>query len=246
MKNAWVSAGVSKELSELVLDGDINDLFSRQFCDALAAGFSGNKAVLIRSDNHRQPVVVSSGVDECSVRAYEEYFHLLDPMNAVRTANAALRMSDTVPKKRLEGSEFYQDFFKPMDSYHSLSLTRSICQGSTLEIAINRGVGSDDYTTEDKRLLKQLAAQVAARVGVLESACAISEDYKKDKLEKLGALTERELEVFISVSSGQTLNEFCRVNKISVHTGRTLIKTLRAKLEVESQLELAKIARAIS
>lgn len=235
-----------KDLPELILDGNLSDIFSEQFCTKMAAEFSANKAVLIRSTDGQAPTVVSSGVEDNSVRAYEEYFFRLDPMSQVRTSNTALRMSDTIPKKRFNASEFYHDFFKPMDSYHSLSLKRGLGGGDALELAVNRSVGEEDYSSADKKRIKYLAALLAARVSALEAANSISEEYKKDKTERLTTLSERELEVFISISAGNSINDFCRRNSISVHTGRTLVKAIRTKLMVDNQLELAKIARAIS
>lgn len=240
------TASTSKDLRELILDGNLNDIFSAQFCTKMAAEFSANKAVLIRSADGQAPTVVSSGVDDNSVRAYEEYFFKLDPMSQIRTSNTALRMSDTIPKKRFKESEFYHDFFRPMDSYHSLSLKRSLGSGDALELAVNRGVGEADYSSTDKKRIKYFAALLAARVSALEAANSISEEYRKDKTERLATLSERELEVFISISAGNSINDFCQRNNISVHTGRTLVKTIRTKLMVDNQLEMAKIARAIS
>ena len=233
-------------LSELILDGSLSDIFSAQFCTKMATEFSANKAVLIRSADGPAPTVVSSGVDDSSVKAYEEYFFQIDPMNQTRSSNVALRMSDTTPKKRFEASEFYQDFFKPMDSYHSLSLMRGLGGGDSIELAVNRGVGEADYSSADKRRIKYLAALLAARVGVLEAANSISDEYRKDKTERLATLSERELQVFLSISAGNSLNEFCLRNKISVHTGRTILKAVRTKLLVDNQLELTKVARAIA
>ena len=241
-----IGANLSPRLAELISDGSLEDLYSTALCSTLGEDFGGTKAVVIRSHDGNPTAVHSSGVDQSSVAAYEEYFFRLDPMSHCRSSNSVIRMSDTVPRKSFESSEFYNDFFKPMGSYHSLSLMRKIGGKETLELAISREKKSADFQSSDKVLLKSVAAVLTARIGVMEAGIGIEPDYRQDKLDKLQTLSERELEVFLHISAGNSLLEFKQKNQISIHTARTLLKSVRNKLGVGSQLELVKIARVIS
>ncbi len=237
---------ISNKLAELIYDGSLEDLYSTNLCSTLGEDFCGNKAVVIRGHDGSPTAVYSSGVEQINVVAYEEYFFRLDPMNHCRASNSPIRMSDTVPRKSFESSEFYNDFFKPMESYHSLSLMRKIGDKDTLEFAISRDRKSPDFRNSDKWRLKYIAAILTARIGAMEARKNIDSDYREDKLERLMTLSERELEIFLHISAGNSLLDFKEKNQISIHTARTLIKSVRSKLEVESQLELVKIARIIS
>ena len=127
-----------------------------------------------------------------------------------------------------------------------MSLMRKIGDKDTLEFAISRDRKSPDFRNSDKWRLKYIAAILTARIGAMEARKNIDSDYREDKLERLMTLSERELEIFLHISAGNSLLDFKEKNQISIHTARTLIKSVRSKLEVESQLELVKIARIIS
>jgi len=232
-------------LLDLLLDGSCEDLKSVQICSAFGNYFSGNKAVIILSNPDGVAEVFSSGVEDFSVQAYEQHFHKLDPMKSCKFANKVLRIRDVISDKEFYSSEFHNDFFKPMDSLYSLSLSRKLEDDTELEIAINRGKKQHDFDSEEKSDLKKLGAILVARFELMRKAAQISTDYRHHKLELLSTLSARELEVFLHVSSGAALVEFAQKKNVSINTVRSILKSVLTKLEAHSQIELVKIANVV-
>lgn len=232
-----------KSIEEILLDGSMRDILSSELCELLSNHFRANKAVIIKSKPDQSKTFFSSfGVDQSSIDAYAHCFHELDPMRHVGMKSRVSRMSDVVSRDVFDRSKFCNDFFKPMNSYHSLSAFRALDHGCNFEVALNRGVNDDDFDRPEKQELKEIIGKICFRHSMDVSYSAYDQEDRSQLSGIVCKFAPRELEMFVHLSTGKTVSEFSKEYSLSTETSRDLAKSIRSKLGLKSQHQIPYVA----
>lgn len=138
-------------------------------------------------------------------------------------------VSGSVNQNRRRFRQYFKEFLAPNDFYHHLGICfRDSSARFTILLDFHRGQRSSPFSELDLARAKVLAALLHAKPA-----------RKVSGAERYGSLSARELEVAQAVASGLSNKEVGSVLGISVRTVENHLRSIFAKLKINSRSRLA-------
>ncbi len=220
-------------------------------CESLERCLGSSSGVLLPLDPaagiFRHEGAVNVNIDD---RAFADFFtyyaprHPLVEKNLHRTTvNQSLRLTDYVPRSRLEHTEWGRDFQPRAGIFHELSVNLGFEGIPVAAMAIHRSRQAGDFTRRDVAVLDVMIPHLAAllhSITVVESTC-LSLDGLRSRFAGFG-LSERERDVAALVAGGLSNRHVARRLFISELTVKDHLKRIFRKLDIERRSQLAIIA----
>jgi DNA-binding CsgD family transcriptional regulator len=118
----------------------------------------------------------SYGVETSGLKAYEEYYYAVNPLNAVISnvpVGVAVAEHKLLPRSEIERSEFYNDWSRPSDLDGSIALVLARNCRYEANLGIVRGVGSELFSDEEVAFVQRLAPHLRRAVGLNQRLAAL-------------------------------------------------------------------------
>jgi DNA-binding CsgD family transcriptional regulator/PAS domain-containing protein len=142
------------------------------------------------------------GYDPVFALAYREHFHQLDyyqPHYAAAPVGVLLEADQCVSRAQRLKSEYFNDYERPQDKVHNIGGVLARDGNETIQFGFHRGMGSEDYTARDRRLLQTLLPHLVRAIkirGMLTTA-----EYKQELA--LGCLDQLRIGVLLLDGCGR-------------------------------------------
>ncbi|MDA8363297.1 MAG: helix-turn-helix transcriptional regulator [Gammaproteobacteria bacterium] len=220
-------------------------------CGSLERCISSSSGVLLPLDpaagTFRREGAVNVHVDD---RAFADFFtyyaprHPLVEKNLHRTTvNQSLRLTDYVPRSKLDRTEWGRDFQPRAGIFHELSVNLGFDGIPVAGMAVHRSREAGDFTKRDVAVLDVMVPHLSAllhSMTVMESA-QLSLDSLRSRFTGFG-LSKREWDVAALVAGGLSNRHVARRLFISELTVKDHLKKIFRKLDIERRSQLAVLA----
>ncbi len=170
---------------------------------------------------------VSFNMNLDNLRRYEDWYQFRDPMTfQLRARRRATLVDEVIPRRKLERTEFYNDFLARDGLHHGINMFVFDGERDLGDLRIWRASGRPEFGERDTGLLDALEPYL--RRALRRSA-------------QCHGLTAREYDVAALVARGCTDRDIARVLGIGFGTVRTHLNRAMAKCGCANRAELAAV-----
>lgn len=174
---------------------------------------------------YENPVVINQSTE--NIQRYAAWFQYRDPVTPrMRRVGRASIVADVISPRRLERTEFYNDFLRRDGLYHGVNLFLRDGDAELADFRIWRSRRRPAFAERETILLDLLAPY-------------IKQALLRERETGLDALTSREREVAVLVGRGCTDKEIASVLGVRFSTVRTHLGRCLSKLGCSNRAELA-------
>ena len=184
---------------------------------------------------------VSLNMDPANLARYEAYYQFHDPITlTLQQHRRAVRVSDVMPQRELERTEFFNDFLARDGLHCGVNLYAWSGQRNIGDMRIWRDLRRPDFTRDDLELLDLVRPALTAALQRCRSEDTSSPSNATPTAGALSCLSAREREVAQLAACGLGDKEIARRLGISPTTVRTHVDHAYRKLGVNNRVALAR------
>lgn len=187
---------------------------------------------------------VSINMSDDNLGAYERHYQYRDPITPVlQRRRKATGVSDIMPRRRFERTEFFNDFLANDGLYYGINYYAYSGGTNIGDLRIWRGKGKEDFSFRELEILDAIGP---AFTNAMRTALT-RESPAQGKMDLLAALeltadsamlTAREKEVCAAVLDGLSDQQIAQKCGISFTTVRSHLKHIYAKLGISGRTQL--------
>lgn len=223
-------------------------VFRRKVVDALATCFNythANYFVFSENGEARDPVQLN--ITNRYLPDYFEHYHKLDILHPYNVRYSLQRnvisITDSLPYKQYEQSEFYMDFLKKMNLFDGVGIAQFDFLGKMVGWLCLWKTDKEKFHTEDIELFKIIGAYLQKEsifncFSVDGENKADASNLSLDCLDKGLPLTGRELEILAFVLKGYTNEEIAKELFLSIYTVKTHMRNIFRKTSASNRTAL--------
>jgi DNA-binding CsgD family transcriptional regulator len=184
---------------------------------------------------------VQLNMDPANLARYEAYYQFHDPITlTLQQHRRAVRVSDVMPQRELERTEFFNDFLARDGLHCGVNLYAWSGQRNIGDMRIWRDRRRPDFTRDDLELLDLVRPALTAALQRCRSEDTSSPSNATPTAGALSFLSAREREVAQLAACGLGDKEIARRLGISPTTVRTHVDHAYRKLGVNNRVALAR------
>lgn len=209
-------ARIIKALMDPAPGGDVRRAIADELMGLLRADYFAS--FVWDESRARFTDVVATNLDSRALREYESHVFRADPLVApLRRSEGATRISELMPRRRLEATSFYSTFLRSNGMAYGLCLFLKPEDRELGDFRIWRSADRPDFSDRETMILNALRPYLARAM--------------RRRTLKLGiTLTGRERQIAELAGRGLTDREICTLlgvafGTVRVHLGRCLEKT---------------------
>ncbi len=203
-------------------------------CTYSMALFSSNLGHKIETFNHK-----SIDMDERSVREYAQYYEKLDfcVWYSSQPSRAVYRSSDIITKQKLEESNLYREWMRPLGVYYSLFASCFADGIKYGEVAFMRSHESGDFTDEEVFVLSLVNDHLSQRFSQLYPTGIERASFNSNlsSFQVRYRLTKRELEIVNYLKQGMERQSIASRLCITNNTLKKHVSNIYKKMGVNSE-----------
>ena len=186
--------------------------------------------------------VVFLNMSPSNIKRYREYYHLVDPITfSLQKRRRATLVSEIMPQKNLEKTEFFNDFLMEDGLHHGINLYAYDGKLNIGDLRIWRKKRRPSFGKREAVLLDTILPyfrNALIHAKAMEEYSQKSVVLDKDYLKQSHQLSNRESDIALLVCKGLTDHEIASALGIAFSTVRTHIKHLFLKLGVTTRTEI--------
>jgi DNA-binding CsgD family transcriptional regulator len=204
------------------------------------------RAALIRAGGSGSgpEVVQLLGVDDAILQRYADHYAAIDPfMTAIgreaRYVNRAFADTEILPRKLLERTEFFNEFWRPSRIGHCLSACCVAGAGAPVHIILPREPAQGPPTSDEIRQLQIQLPHIARALRLVNTLAGHRTEPDLEAFARAHLLTDAETKLLASLCTSGDLRAAGNALSRSYHTVRAQLRSVFFKTGVHSQMQLA-------
>jgi len=227
------------ELYEVAASHDDWLPFVQKLAETYDAPFTSMRA---RSASADLTTTVASSVDRRYVAAYDDYFHLRDPVKdrlERLKPGTTIALPDIAREPAMAATEFYQDFLRPMGCAHLFAVWTSHEGEEFTGFGLGRSAFQPSFNSDELRELGLLGTHLnrACRMRV-NAHGRVRDGALTEHLMSHFALTPKEAQVATAIAGGSGVDAISASLGIGRETVRFHLRSLFMKTDSHSQAQL--------
>ncbi|MCW5697441.1 MAG: helix-turn-helix transcriptional regulator [Bauldia sp.] len=227
------------ELYEVATSSDDWSPFVEILAEAFDAPFTSLRA---RARSAELATTVASAVEPRYVSAYNEYFHLFDPLKErLRrvTPGTTVTLPDIALDPAMTATEYYQDFLRPMGCAHLFAVWTFHDGNEFIGFGLGRSACQSPFRADELQELSVLGSHLnrASRLRAQANDRARAGSNAEQLTGQFG-LTPKEAQVAVAIAGGQSVEAIGTSLGIGRETVRFHLRSLFMKTDTHSQAQL--------